>query len=172
MRATGLPFVPVPGLPSSEPSTTLKLPGAEGLRVDILAPGKQLGKVAAVSELAWAAQQVPFYDYLLASPVAAAALAGGHCIPVVVPQVGRLACHKLFSAADPARAREKAEKDLRQAAVLIAALAEADGHELVAAFDAIPKGMRKAVRESGRRALPALATHEEAAALLAGLVGA
>lgn len=38
MRATGLPFSEVPGLPSSQPSTSVKLqlPGEQGLRVDIL----------------------------------------------------------------------------------------------------------------------------------------
>lgn len=34
-RATHLPFARVPGMPSNEPSTSVKLPGAEGLRLDI-----------------------------------------------------------------------------------------------------------------------------------------
>ncbi len=172
MRATDLPFVPVPGMPSSEPSTTVKLPGVEGLRVDILAPGKHLGKVIRARELAWAAQQIPFYDYLLESPVQATILAGGHCVPVIIPQAGRFACHKLFSAADTQRSREKAEKDLRQAAVLIAALTNTDRQELVSAFDAFPKGMRKAVQASGKKLQEMLAAHEEAAELIAELAAA
>lgn len=169
MRATDLPFVPVPGMPSSEPSTTVKLPGVEGLRVDILAPGKQLGKIVQARELAWAALQIPFYDYLLEFPVQAALLAGGHCVPVLIPQAGRFACHKLFSAADTQRSPEKAEKDLRQAAVLVAAQTDADQQELLSAFDALPKGMRKAVRASGKKLQGMLTGHEEAAELITQL---
>lgn len=44
MKDTGLPFVAVPGLPSTAASTSVKLPGADGLRVDVLAPGKVLGR--------------------------------------------------------------------------------------------------------------------------------
>jgi hypothetical protein len=136
------------------------------LRVDILAPGKQLGKIVQAKELAWAAQQVPFYDYLLEDPVQAAILAGGHCIPLAIPQAGRFACHKLFSAADPKRSREKAEKDLRQAAVLIAALTEADRQEMDSALETIPNGMRKAVRASAKKTLMMLAAHEDVADLI------
>lgn len=172
MRATDLPFVPVHGMPSSAPTTTVKLPGVEGLRVDILAPGKHLGKIIQAKELAWAAQQIPFYDYLLESPVQAAILAGGHCVSAIIPQAGRFACHKLFSAADTQRSREKAEKDLRQAAVLIATLADADRQELVSAFDTQPKGMRKAVQASGKKLQGMLAAHAEATELIAKLATA
>lgn len=59
----------------------MKRPGAEGLRVDVLVPGEELGGIQPVPELAWQAQAVPFFDYLLDAPHASAVLAGGHCIP-------------------------------------------------------------------------------------------
>ena len=90
MRATGLPFVAVPGLPSTVPSTSVKLPGVQGLRIDLLAPGEPIGRILSLPELDWAAQAVPYYDYLLDSPESGALLAGGHCIPVRLPQPARL----------------------------------------------------------------------------------
>ena len=65
LQATGLPFTAVPGLRSKECSTSAKLAGVLGLRVDVLAPGTRLGSIVRVPELAWAAQAVPYYDYLL-----------------------------------------------------------------------------------------------------------
>jgi hypothetical protein len=43
VQATLLEFFPVPGLAPGAPSTSMKRPGAEGLRVDVLVPGAVLG---------------------------------------------------------------------------------------------------------------------------------
>ena len=48
LLATRLPFVEDPGLRASAPSTSVKLPGVQGLRVDLLAPGEPLGSVVRV----------------------------------------------------------------------------------------------------------------------------
>lgn len=77
IQATQLPFVAVPGLPSPSPSTSVKLPGRDGLRVDVLAPGRVLGAPVHIPELEWYAQTVPHYDYLLEGAHEAAILAGG-----------------------------------------------------------------------------------------------
>jgi hypothetical protein len=53
----------------------VKLLGADGLRVDILAPGPVLGEVIAQPELQWRARAIPAYDYLLEEPQAAVTLA-------------------------------------------------------------------------------------------------
>lgn len=169
MTATSLPFVPVPGMPSTEPSTSVKLPGAEGLRVDLLVSGRVLGKPVQVPEMTWSAQQIPFYNYLLEAPTQAVVLAGGHCIPVCVPQVGRFVCHKLYSAANRGASREKAEKDLQQAKLLLAALAESDPPERAAAFAALPTKMRISVLDSIRKIQPALAAYPEAEDFLKAL---
>jgi hypothetical protein len=141
MLATGLPFVPVPGLPSSEPSTSVKLPGVQGLRVDVLAPGDMLGAIVRTPELEWAAQAVPYYDYLLEDPEPGAMLAGGHCVPVRLPQAARLIWHKLYSSTQRRGFPEKAAKDQQQALVLAAALVETDPQALQTAFETAPQAM-------------------------------
>lgn len=146
LTATGLPFAAIPGMPSSEPSTSLKLPGTQGLRVDVLAPGKTLGKFVRVPELAWAAQSIPHYDYLLEAEEPGAMLAGGHCIPVRLPQAARLVWHKLYASTQRKGFPEKSAKDRQQAIVLAAALAETDPHTLPTAFHAAPASMRRTIK--------------------------
>lgn len=142
MKDTGLPFVAVPGLPSTAPSTSVKLPGAEGLRVDVLAPGNTLGAPIRVPELEWVAQAIPHYDYLLADADRGAMLAGGHCIPVRLPQAARFVWHKLYASTQRHGYPEKAAKDQQQALVLGAVLADNGSHyELNSAFEAAPNQM-------------------------------
>ena len=146
LRKTTLPFQPVPAFPSRAPSTSMKLPGSEGLRVDLLAPGRTLGEAIPAPDLEWAAQGVPFYDYLLAGAERGAALAGGQCIPVRLPRAGRFVCHKLFASTRRSGLRDKAVKDRGQALVLGAVLAESFPSELAQAFDDAPKAMIDPVR--------------------------
>jgi hypothetical protein len=146
MQATGLPFVAVPGLPSTLPSTSVKLPGVQGLRVDVLAPGKKLGATVRNPELQWAAQAVPFYDYLLAEPEPAAMLAGGHCIPVRLPQAARFVWHKLYASTQRRGFPEKAAKDRLQALVLGAVLADGDPQALRVAYRSAPAAMSAPIK--------------------------
>lgn len=145
MQATGLPFASIPALPAKGVSTSVKLPGVQGLRVDVLAPDNTLGAIVRVPELNWAAQGIPHYDYLLKEPEPGAMLAGGHCIPVRLPQAARLVWHKLYSSASRRGFPEKAAKDRRQALVLAAVLAEANPQALTRAFKAAPKAMTKSI---------------------------
>lgn len=134
MQATGLPFVAVPGLPS----TSVKLPGVQGLRVDVLAPGRKLGAVVKLPELQWAAQAVPHCDYLLDGAEAGAMLAGGHCIPVRLPQAARFVWHKLYSSTQRRGSPEKAAKDRQQALLLGAVLADSEPLAIRQAFKEAP----------------------------------
>jgi hypothetical protein len=161
MKMIGLPFTAVPGLPSTARPTSVKLPGVHGLRVDVLAPGKTLGAVVAVPEMDWAAQGVPYYDYLLETPEPAAALAGGHCVPVRLPQAARLVWHKLYSSARRHGFPEKAEKDRTQALVLAAALIESDATALRAAFRSASRSMTRHIKPLSRLLLPRLDNHPE-----------
>ncbi|MCC6658617.1 MAG: hypothetical protein IT512_10570 [Rhodocyclaceae bacterium] len=145
LQATGLPFAAVPGR-ASENATSVKLPGVQGLRVDVLAPGARLGSVVRVPELAWAAQAVPHYGYLLEASEPGAMLAGGHCIPVRLPQTARFVWHKLYSSTQRRGFREKAAKDRRQALVLAAVLAESDPWALKGAYADAPAAMVKAIK--------------------------
>lgn len=137
MQATGLPFVAVPGLPS----TSVKLPGVQGLRVDVLAPGRKLGATVKIPELQWSAQTVPHYDYLLDGAEAGAILAGGHCIPVRLPQAARFLWHKLYSSTQRRGSPEKAAKDRQQALLLGAVLADTDALAIRGAFKDAPTSM-------------------------------
>jgi hypothetical protein len=109
--------------------------------VDVLAPGSSLGAAINVPELEWVAQAIPYYDYLLADAERGAMLAGGHCIPVRLPQAARFVWHKFYASTQRRGSPEKAAKDQRQALVLGALLAEYDIYELKAAFEAAPKQM-------------------------------
>lgn len=152
MQGTRLEFVPVPGLGPGTPSTSVKRRGKDSLRVDVLTPGPQVGRVVALPELQWHAQTVPHFDYLLREPRQACVLAGGHCIPVAVPAAQRLVWHKLYSSANRRHDLAKADKDLLQAVTLVAALVEDDPQVFVESAAEVPAQLRNAAR----RRLPAL----------------
>lgn len=171
LQATGLPFSAVPGLPSTQTSTSVKLPGVQGLRVDVLAPGKVLGAIVKLPELDWAAQTIPHYDYLLEAPEPGAALAGGHCIPVRLPQPGRLVWHKLYASLHRRGFPEKAAKDRQQALVLAAILADVEPHALRTAFAAMPAAMSREIRPLMADLVATLDAHLELQALIGECIG-
>ena len=146
LRSTDLPFSAVPGLSPSQPFTSLKLPGAEGLRVDLLMPGPAIGSPVRVPELDFAAQAMPFFDWLLQSPVDSVVLAGWHCVPVRIPQAAHMAWHKLYSTASATRETVKRSKDFQQAAVLAVVLSEHEPTALRHAFETAPKAMIAHIR--------------------------
>ena len=162
VQATHLPFTSIPGMPSHDPSTSVKLPGREGLRVDVLAPGSTLGEIVQVPELAWHAQTIPYYDYLLEDSRQAAILAGGHCIPVVLPNIERMIWHKLYSSTKRTHEPEKAEKDLIQAVTLAAIIVEQDSVILSDSFHQAPKALRAATMAQVPRIQALLTQHPEA----------
>lgn len=146
LQATGMRFHAVPGFSAKARPTSAKLPGAQGLRVDVLTIGKTLGKVVDLPELSWGAQTVPHYTYLLSDPEPGAMLAGGHCVPVRLPNAARWVWHKLYSSTERRGFREKAAKDRAQALTLVVALAESDPDSLRLAFGEAPRALVTAVR--------------------------
>jgi hypothetical protein len=164
IQGTRLSFTPVPGMPNAEPPTSLKLPGRDGLRVDVLIHGKRLGESVPVAPLMWHAQTVPHYDYLLDQPRQAAVLAGGHCIPVLMPQPERLVWHKLYASASRQSFPEKAEKDVLQAVTLAAILTDQDDEALADSVAELPASMRGTLRRRLPAVRRALAGHERAKA--------
>ena len=166
MQATGLPFIAVSGMPSTAPSTSVKLPGVQGLRVDVLAHGDVLGASIKVPEMDWCAQAVPHYDYLLAEAEPGALLAGGHCIPVRLPQAGRFVWHKLYASTQRQGFPEKAAKDRQQALVLAAILAESESHLLTQAFQVAPAQMVAAIRPILSKLIEGTMAHPELADVL------
>lgn len=152
VQATSLKFSPIPTLSPKTPSTSVKLPGAAGLRVDLLADGPTIGQIIPVPELNWHAQTIPHFSYLLRDPRPAAQLAGGHCIPVNLPAPERFVWHKLYSSTARVASSDKARKDLLQAATLAAVLVEQDDARLDEALADAPAEVRAAAQAR----LPAL----------------
>ena len=172
LQASRLPFVSVPGMPSQAFSTSLKFPGREGLRVDLLAHGPVLGRVVQVPELQWHAQAIPHYDYLLEDAERAAMLAGGHCIPIMLPRAERMLWHKLYASSHQRSGEaDKAEKDLFQAATLAAIVTEQGGSDLRRSFAEAPTAVRVAALQRIPRALPLLEAHPETLELFRELHG-
>lgn len=121
---SGLPFIAVPELDSRKPSTSFKVRGRP-LKVDLLVPGTEAYETKALPGLHAHATGLPYFRYLVSSPMQGFVLGKEHVAPVMLPDPARFALHKLIVSTlrDPARAL-KADKDRRQAAVLIDALCE------------------------------------------------
>ncbi len=162
VQATRLGFVPIPGMPSTQSPTSVKLRGAGGLRVDLLTPGVRLGRSVHVPQLNWHAQTVPYFDYLLQDSQSAAVLAGGHCVPVMLPRAERFVWHKLYSSGARRSFPEKAAKDLMQAATLAAVLVELQDEDLSDSFQEVPVAMRRTVKARLPTLQRALAAHPQA----------
>jgi hypothetical protein len=152
LEETGMSFVPVPGMPSHRPSASFKLPGAQALAVDLLAPGKRAGDLVAVDELGAHAQAVPYLDFLIRRPIDSIVLSPNQVIPVKVPSPERYLIHKLFSSQARGSSRDKARKDLEQAALLAAATEEETPGALLDAFRAFPAAGKQTVRRGARAA--------------------
>jgi hypothetical protein len=162
LQATKLGFIAIPGISPAAPPTSAKRPGKDGLRVDILTSGAQLGRAVHVPELAWHAQTIPHFDFLLDSPRRAAMLAGGHCVPVNTPAPERMALHKLYSSTRRASESAKAEKDLRQAATLLAVLVERDNFGFAQMLAVVPRELLAAARQRLPSLRSLLAPHPQA----------
>jgi hypothetical protein len=117
-------FLPVPGLDPASPSTSFKVRG-QGLRIDLLTPAQRSGgRPVLIPRLAAAAQPLKYLDYLLEDPVRAAVIDGGGT-SVNVPGPARFALHKLIVANErPVVFHAKADKDLAQAAQVLAFLTD------------------------------------------------
>jgi hypothetical protein len=142
VEGTKMGFHPIPGLKPKEPPSSVKLSGAEGLRVDVLVHGEETGRSIALPQIHWHAQTVTHYDYLLDDTREAAVLAGGHCIPVRLPAPERFMWHKLYSSAERKAFPEKALKDLRQGLTLAAVLTAEDPDALPDSASALPPAIR------------------------------
>ncbi len=152
LEETGMNFVPVPGLPSHRPSATFKLPGAETLAVDLLVPGKRTGDLVAVAELGAHAQAVSHLDFLIDEPVDAVVLSPNQIVPIRLPSPERFLVHKLFSSQARGPGRDKAGKDLQQAALLAAAIEEETPGSLIDAYREFPALGKATVRRGAAAA--------------------
>jgi hypothetical protein len=153
-------FFLVPELDLKTPSTSLRS-RAGGVKVDLLTTAKtpRDTRPKPIPSLGLAGQPLRSLDYLVRDDVERALFIGPHAVLVNVPHAGRYALHKLAVAT---RRREviKADKDRRQAAALIRALAELQPGALRHAADAArahhDRGLVRDMRASLERLAPEL----------------
>jgi hypothetical protein len=154
--AAKLPLVA--GCESSTPSAchaAIALPGLSPIPAGLL-----VGDHADTSDsaLAWLATTISDHDYLSAAPVAGALLAGGHCIPVRLPQAARLVWHQLGTSQDSER---------RLALSLAAALLAQDPWAMLTAWEAAPSAITEPIRPQRDKLLASAAAHPDLQDLLA-----
>jgi hypothetical protein len=159
-------------MPSHRPSVSFKVPGVEALSVDVLVPGRNLGKIVPLEELRTHAQEVPLLDFLLKDAIETIVLGPNHVVPVRVPAPERLVLHKLMSSQQRKTDRAKVRKDLEQAAVLAAVLTEDNPGILQATLHALPSAGRPDLKRGAQAAANLIAgAHEQARAVLERLAG-
>jgi hypothetical protein len=165
---------PVPQLDRKKPSTSFKPPGADRLRVDLLAPtaGESV-KVLELRELEAHATGLPYFRYVLQEPIETVVLGRSAVIPVKVPRPERLAWHKMLISELRARTSDKKLKDIEQAAVLFAVVAEREPGALEEALNDLPRSARAKTKLAAKLVLDRLqsAGHERATDLMKELIG-
>lgn len=172
MQRTKLGFNPVPGLSPADTASSVKLPGPQGLRVDVLTSGEETGQRRALPALNWTAQTVVHYDYLMAETRQAAVLAGTHCIPVRVPAVERFIWHKFFSSLVRKSFPEKAAKDREQALLLSAVLCDEDEDQLLESAQELPASLRAVLVSKRQVLLRSAQGHDGVSRVLSQALGA
>lgn len=157
--AATLPFVQEQG--RSGPTTTARLAGVRGLRIECRTPGDDIATDVPVADGRWAVRCDPFHDYLLENPESGAVLAGGHCIPVLLPQAARLVWHTLFLSGQAGRHPEQAARDRQLSLALGAALIDHDPWALLTAWERAPVAMTDPIRPLRATLLAEPALHPE-----------
>ena len=159
MQATQLPFAATPASSRKKPTTSATV---GGVTVDLLAPGALSGEVIAVPELGCHAQTLPFYGYLLEASCNAVILAGGHCIPVRVPDATRMIWYSLYMSTLRRKDTAACENDLLRGATLAAILIEQQGLVLRESYRSAPRELRNAAHSRLHRLEGVLAEHVQA----------
>lgn len=140
LRDSGIEFVPVPGLPSSKPTTSYKEKGRSRFHVDLLVPSKDnTFPIVPVPELKAHAQGLPYLAYLLGDTQMTTLIAREGVAAIRVPSAERFALHKLIVSQLRAGRDAKTARDLAQAAVLLAVLADKHPGAIEDAAAALPR---------------------------------
>lgn len=172
LRESSLPFFEVPELDPRKPSTSFKARG-QPIKVDLLVPGTEAYETRALPQIQADATGLPYFRYLVANATHGFVLGKGHVVPVMLPDPARFALHKLIVSTlrDPSRALE-ADKDCRQATVLIDALMEKSPAWLTEACEDLEASARPRIAlaaEQARNLVPGMS--ERTRDFLAELAG-
>ncbi len=157
LNDSGIQFVEVPPLSRKKPSTSFKQRGRSQFHVDLLAPSADDDfPVVPVPELKAHATGLPHLNYLLIESQVAMLMAREGCCSVRVPLPERFAIHKLLVSRLRTGREAKSDKDVFQACVLCAALAESHPGAIESAAAEIPRRVKKYLKlaiKSARRFL-------------------
>lgn len=156
--ANTLPFTREPAQPGK---IVTRLAGIIGLPIEFRIPADGPTSDLSNADGSWSACGDPFYDFLLESPESGAVLAGGHCIPVLLPQAARLVWHTLYLSSQPNRLPAQAARDRQQSLALGAALIDHDPWALLTAWERAPAAMTAPIRPLRGSLLADLAAHPE-----------
>lgn len=173
LEESTVPLHPVLGFDRHRTATSYKAPGRDPFRVDLMIPtsGREVS-TAEVPELVGHAAALPGLDFLLRDPIDAVVLGRDGVVAVKVPRPEVFAWHKMYVAQSRTTTSEKAAKDLLQASVLVAALADLESEALSSAFAEVPPKLLTKVRRAAARVASSLhvAGAERAAALVRDLI--
>jgi hypothetical protein len=163
LRESGIDFVDVPGFSKGAPPTSYKEKGRSRFTFDLLVPaGGDEIHILPVPELKAHATALPYLKYLLTETQMGAAISSHGAAAVRVPVPERFALHKLIVAQLRVGRSEKSRKDLRQAAVLIAAMGELFPGAIEDAFARTAASTRKHIRKSLEQIRAGLEPHPQA----------
>jgi len=149
LRESGIDFVGVPGFKRGAPPTSYKEKGRSRFTFDLLVPtqGEEIESLP-VPELGAHATALPYLKYLLTETQMGAAISSHGAAAVRVPVPERFALHKMIVAQLRVGRTEKSRKDLKQAAVLIAAMSELFPGSIEGAYQKTAKSSRALIRKS------------------------
>lgn len=164
LRGSGIHFIEVPQLDVRLPSTSFKQQGKSRFHVDLLlpSPNEEIG-LAPVPELQTHATTLPYLSYLLGQTQISTLIASEGVCPVRIPVAERFAIHKMMVSQLRTNREAKADKDLYQAAVLIAALGEIYPGAIDTAVNDTPVSARKYLKKALPLVTARLAEHPRAA---------
>ncbi len=168
-----VPLFAIPALDRKQPSTSYMTRGRDRLRVDLVVPTQeQTAKVLPVRELRTHAMGLPHLRYLVAETIEGLVIGRHGAVPVRIPRPERLALHKMLVSQLRVATSDKRTKDVEQASVLVAMLAEQSPSALAEAFAAVPRAVRAKTQRGAEQVLARLiaTSHERAATLLGEVV--
>lgn len=171
LRDSGIHFIEVPQLDHKEPATSFKQQGTSRFHVDLLVPSPNSEiRIIQVPELMAHATALPYLSYVLGETQMATLIAREGCCPVRVPIAERFAIHKLVVSQLRVNRDAKTEKDIFQAAVLMAALGEKYPGAIESAVMSLPSSARKYLVKALTPALTLMQGHPRASEELADAI--
>lgn len=159
--AARLPLVSV----DATPAMGIRLGGLEERRVSIGVAGSRTNTTYPATTGSWIPHTAPGYDYLLDTPESAAILAGGHCVPVLLPSAARLVWYTLFECASVTDS-DRCMSARALALALAAALIEQDPWTLLTAWEKAPPEVTAPIRSMRPSIVNEASAHPELCDLL------